>query len=106
MLVMVKGTLEIAVQVASLSPPMLAPASVPLDEDNDDDDDDDDDDAGTLSPTPFNEEDDGDVDPSIRKTWELLYINPNMRYLTLIALIIHFSSIHYTGAFFAKEVIM
>ena len=42
MLVMVKGTLEIAVQVASLSPPMLAPASVPLDEDNDDDDDDDD----------------------------------------------------------------
>ena len=39
---MVKGTLEIAVQVASLSPPMLAPASVPLDEDNDDDDDDDD----------------------------------------------------------------
>ena len=82
---MVKGTLEIAVQVASLSPPMLAPASVPLDEDNDDDDndddnneddddddddeddDDDDDDAGTLSPTPFNEEDDGDVDPSIKK---------------------------------------
>ena len=70
MLVMVKGTLEIAVQVASLSPPMLAPASVPLDEDNDDDGDDDDDyddddDDGTLSPTPFNEEDDGDVDPSI-----------------------------------------
>ena len=103
MLVMVKGTLEIAVQVASLSPPMLAPASVPLDEDKDDDDDDD---AGTLSPTPLNEEDDGDIDPSIKKTWELLYINPNMRYLTLIALIIHFSSIHYTGAFFAKEVIM
>ena len=61
-----------------------------------DGDGDDDDDAGTLS----------DVDPSIKKTWELLYINPNMRYLTLIALIIHFSSIHYTGAFFAKEVIM
>ena len=40
MLVMVKGTLEIAVQVASLSPPMLAPASVPLDENNDDDNDD------------------------------------------------------------------
>ena len=41
--------MEIAVQVASLSPPMLAPASVPLDEDNDDDDDDDDD-AGPSVP--------------------------------------------------------